>query len=198
MTKNKFEAQHPRGTTKPSGQPPAASPGSFVTADPKPEASNSVSAGLVSEAGAPRILAWFQPQRWRNDYAEDDGPGVEFDVTDAVNGMSAAERAALEDNSDAAADLWLAAVEAGTVDADHSGTGYVWVRDAINAHDDEIRATLDPDTSDDSAVTVEPAGPGAACSACGELATQKIGYGNPAWGWNFSCVEHARALGAEA
>lgn len=43
-------------------------------------------------------------------------------------------------------------------------------------------------------VTVSSAGPGHACSACGELATQKVGYGSPVWGWNFSCSSHSAAF----
>jgi hypothetical protein len=89
-----------------------------------------------------RIFATFHPQQWINDYAVDSGDVIKFDVTDAVNRMSAAQRSLLRDNSDEADQLIVDAINAGTVEG--PAGGYVNVESAIKEYDEDEQK-YDPD-----------------------------------------------------
>lgn len=141
-------AQHLRAKDSAPGTP-VSNLGGFVPMTPNRDAPDTVIDSIAAAVAepAPRIIARFNPQQWRNNYAVDDtsyGP-VEFDVTDMVNRMPAAERLSLKDNSEESDQLWQAAVAGGLV-SKYEGTGYVDVEWSITDYDDEMRgrsATLD-------------------------------------------------------
>ena len=142
MTDNTFNpAQHHSAKDAAPGTP-VVNLGGFVPMKPNRDAAATVSDSITASAAetTPRIIARFHPQQWRNDYAADDtayGP-IDFDVTDMVNRMPAAERLSLKDNSDASDELWQSAVADGLV-SKYSGTGYVDVEWSITAYDEETR-----------------------------------------------------------
>lgn len=87
----------------------------------------------------PRVMAYFQPQAWINDYATNIDGGKKFDCTKEILRMSAAEIKALADdqyNTDGLAECRK------DVFGGHSGPFYVAVEEAVadffHAHKLEI------------------------------------------------------------
>lgn len=119
-------------TTPPNRQPEGIPTGGQFA--PSAHAEPNVSLGAAPDA-PPAIMASVDLQQWRNDYAVTYDT-VHFDAGPILAGMTAQERADIEDYSESADQIFFEAVRRGLV-KDHNGPFGLSVRTAIDEAEEQ-------------------------------------------------------------